>query len=43
LNLTFAALQWQGGCGRGARKDATTIDFRHGAAIPAYPGGVVPR
>jgi hypothetical protein len=43
LNLAFAALQWQGGWGQDGHKDATTIDFRHGAAIPAYPGGVVPR
>jgi hypothetical protein len=43
LHVAIAALQWQGGWGRGARKDATTIDFRHGVPIPAYPGGVVPR
>jgi hypothetical protein len=43
LRVAIAALQWQGGWGRGGRKAATTIDFRHGVAIPAYPGSVVPR
>jgi hypothetical protein len=43
LHVAIAALQWQGGWGRGGRKDAATNDFCHAVRIPAYPGGVVPR
>jgi hypothetical protein len=35
LNPAFAALQPKRRWGRGGGKDATSIDFRHGAVIPA--------